>query len=279
MSEYTDFYPSWLGCSAFGARRSGVQNQSVVVPDFVPTDISGLYIWLDGANSNSWSIDEMSNVTSWSNLGLASNVFSGGSNYPQIGEDPVTGKFVVAFPQATTIDTTASLPYTSRTAFAVFNIKNDLSTLTYPYTNLWNTNTETGMQMGMNWDSNNSNYQIAMCQQAQNCPILGPFYSLTTDTNLAIFAVDSSNQSNSQGYWNGGSNINVSIDIGNLFTASNIDYYIGTVVSDSPIFTVSEILEYDSLLSASNISTVANYLVSKWAISSFVPLVEFVPPL
>lgn len=241
-------------------------------PAFVPTDISGLWIWMDGANSNSWTIDGMSNVTAWSNLGLASNVFSNGCNYAQVTTDPVTSQFLVAFPSQTTMDTYAQLPYTTRTAFVAFQVKSDLSTITYPYVNLWNTDVETGMQMGFSWDSNNSNYSIAMCQQAQNCPIIGPIYSLTSNlTNLAIFAIDASNQSNSLGYWNGGSNINTSPDIGNLFSTNPIPYSIGSPVTDSPSYAVNEILEYNSLLTTNEISTVANYLVTKWAISSFVP--------
>jgi hypothetical protein len=237
---------------------------------FAPTDISGLYVWFDANNQSTVTIDGSSNVTSWSNLGLASNTLAPGSNNAKYTQDS-NGNYVVSMPTEATLETYISLPYYSRTQFVVFENVDDLSTLSYPYQNLFVGNASGGVQTGISYDSNTSTYYMSLCQSGINCPISCDITAAFQigGYNLAIYGVDSNDNSNSYGYYNSDNNINTSSDLGNLFNTSPIPFLTGSPVSDSPDFRIGEILEYDSLLSAANVSTVTNYLITKWAISSF----------
>ena len=242
-------------------------------PPFSPSSISGLYLWMDAQNSNTLTLSG-SNVSSWSNQGLAGSSFDAACNTAYSVTDN-NGFSWVQMPTQTTLESYMQLPYYSRTAFGVFQNLTPLDTILYPYENLINTDVETGRQIGVNFDGMSSNYAMAMCQQAQNCPIAAtlPVPIGTGDTNLLIMGLLSNTSASNVGYWNGGSNLNTSTDVGNLFSQNPITYYMGTYVSDSPAFRIGEILEYNTLLSPSEISTVANYLTVKWAISSFSPLI------
>lgn len=235
---------------------------------FIPTDIAGLYVWMDANNQSTITTDLSNNVLSWSNLGLASNVFSNDSNYAKYAQDSNSNYFV-AMPTETTLATYTQLPYLTRTNFVVFENVSDLTTLTYPYENLFVANASAGVQMGVSYDSNTTKTFMAMCQSGINCPVGASISLPVGGYNLMIMASDSNTTANTLAYWNGGSNINTSTDLGNLFNTNPIPYVMGSPVFDSPSYRVGEILEYDSFLTTSNISTVANYLVTKWAISSF----------
>jgi len=237
---------------------------------FVPTDISGLYVWYDANDQSSVTKDMSGNVVSWSNLGLASGALAPGSNFAGYAADS-NGNFVVSMPTDTSLETYIQLPYYSRTHFVVFENVDDLATLSYPYQNMFAANATGGVQTGLSYDSGSAAYFMTMCQNGYNCPIVGNITSAFQigGYNLAIFGVDSNNNSNSFGYYNRFVNLNTSSDVGNLFNISPIPILVGTAVSDSPDFRIGEILEYDSLLDMSNVSTVTNYLVTKWAISSF----------
>lgn len=226
---------------------------------FAPTDLSGLQMWLDGSNVSSFSLSG-SDVLSWSNVGSAGGSFAPGSNIAQYSNA------IVAFPAETTLESYIQLPYLSRTFFTVFEVKSDLTTLAYPYVNLMNGNASNASQIGVNWDSNTSNYYVSVCQNGTNCPIVGSFAVLPTGLNLYYGVVDSNSSSNTFAYLNNSSNLNTSTDLGNLFNTNPIPYIIGTTSSNSPIFTMAEFIEYDSVLSSNDISTVKSYLSDKWGL-------------
>lgn len=242
-------------------------------PPFVPTDISGLYLWMDGNNLSTLTLAG-SNVSSWSNQGLAGSTLDADSNtvYAVTGSN---GNGMVEFPSEATLLGYMQFPYMTRTAFVAFENLTSLDTITYPYENLFDTGTLGGRQLGFNYDSNTTTYFMQLCQQGYNCPASGalPTPLSTGGVNLGIWGVDSNTYLSSICYFNGGSNLNTDSNGPNLFNTSSINYYIGSPVTDSPSFRIGEILEYDSLLDISQISTVANYLVTKWAISSFTPVV------
>lgn len=225
---------------------------------FAPTDISGLQVWLDGSNVGSIFLSG-SDILSWANLGSA------GQDFIQTNGLVTYSNSVGEFNSGATLDASGiALPYYSRTNFAVFNCKSDLSTIATPFLGLFGTNTSNGVQVGVNWDSNTSNYQFAICQAGINCPVVAPFYSLPTGLNLVCGVVDSNDANNNAGYFNNSSNLNTSTDIGNLFEQTTIPYYLGNSDSNSPAYLMAEFIEYDSVLSASNISTVTSYLSDKW---------------
>jgi len=270
MSEYTDFYSSWLGCSAFGVSRirvGGTQPLDPVV--FVPTDISGLYVWLDAANATSVTTDLSGNISSWSNLGSVATAFAPGSNLVSYATAP-NGSNIASFPGGATLESYFQLPYLTRTCFVVFENASDLTSISYPYVNLMNTSASGGRQVGVSYDSVSRAYYTSMCQQGFNCPAAGPISNVEVGgLNLAIWGVDSNTYTSSFAYYNSFSNVNTSTDVPNLFNTNPIPYYIGSPVSGSPDFRVAEVIEYDSLLDSGQISTVTNYLVRKWTISAF----------
>ena len=241
-------------------------------PPFSPTDISGLQLWLDANNTGSVTINGSSEVLSWSNLGSISTSWVNDSNYATYTQD-ANSNYVVSIPTATNLSNYAILPYYSRSQFVVFECVDDLTTLTYPYVNLLNAQATDGFQSGVSYDSNTATYYTTVCQSGTNCPIVGTIPSVNVGGyNLAIYVVDSNSSASTLTYWNGGSNRNTSTDLGNLFNQNPVPYFIGSTTNDSPDFRMGELIEYDSVLSSSNISTVADYLVNKWAISSFTTL-------
>jgi hypothetical protein len=235
---------------------------------FVPTDISGLNLWLDANNLSTITLSG-TDIVSWSNLGLVGTTYDAQSNVASYVAGPGSTK-MIEFPTATTLSNYSQLPNVSRTAFVAFQNRTDLTTITYPYVNLCIGEASDGRQIGVAYDSNATTYYMTMCQSGTNCPVVAAIPSVTTtDMNLAIWASDSNTTASNTAYWNGGSNINTSTDLGNLFNTNPIPYTIGSPVYDSPGFRVGEILEYDTVLTTAQISTVADYLVNKWAISSF----------
>lgn len=241
-------------------------------PPFTPTDISGLYIWFDANDSAGFTTDASSNILTWKNSGLASNLASNNCNYAVRVQDlSANNNFVALFPQNSDMITTMTLPYLSRTHFAVFNLPDNLSNYpVYPYQAMIQSYTNSAMQTGVSYDTGTSTYFATMCQQGQNCPIVGNTGPITPNTyHLVIFQNDSANLANNLLYFNGGSNINTGTDLGNLFLQTNETYYLNNANVDAPPNVIAEILEYGNIVSASNISTVADYLVNKWAISSF----------
>lgn len=245
-------------------------------PPFAPTDISGLYIWFDANNLSTITTDLSNNVLTWSNLGLASNVASSNSGAAVLAQDvSANNNYVMVFPSGgTDLATTMTLPYLDRTQFVVFQNIADLSGEAYPFVNFFNSYTNSCMQTGLAWDSNTATYLMEMCQQGQNCPVIGIVPNLNTcNYSVAIFQNVSADYTQNLAYFNGGSNLNTGSNAGNLFLQTNESYTINNATSNAPANVICEMLEYNSALTASNIAQVADYLAIKWALSSFQTIV------
>jgi hypothetical protein len=228
---------------------------------FVPTDISGLQMWMDGSNVSSLSLSG-SDVLSWSNVGSAGGLFAQSNGVATY----LSSSYLVAMPQATTLDAYFSLPYYSRTTFGVLEVVDDLTTSAYPYVNFMDGQASDARQAGVNYDSNAPTFQFTICQSGTNCPVVAPFAAMSSGLLLVTGVVDSNDGSNNAGYLNNGSNINTSTDLGNLFNQNPLPYIIGSSNASSPAFRMGEFLEYDTVLSSSNISTVTSYLNTKWSL-------------
>lgn len=227
---------------------------------FSPDDIAGLQVWLDGSNAGSFSLSG-TDILSWNNSGSAGGSFVQGSNIATLSNS------VVEMNTGATLDAYFSIPYYSRTMFNVFECKSDLSTITYPYINMPTTSASDGRQQGISWDSNTSNYLYTVCQAGTNCPIAAPFNALPSGLNLVYGVVDSNSYTSSFAYLNNSSNLNTSTDLGNLFNQNPIPFTLGSDNIDSPAFRLAEFIEYDTVLSDSNISTVKSYLSDKWGLN------------
>lgn len=237
------------------------------IAPFTPQDISGLYLWLDATQSISTT--GANEIVSWSNVGLAGSSLDSNTSTCYLSTT-YNGSNIVHIPSESYIEGYMQFPYNTRTTFAVFESVTDLSGIAYPYINLLNTGTEGGRQIGFDFSIPPST-AMALCQQGLNCPASGYVSSnpVLSGMNLGIWALTSNTPINNFCSFNTLSNVNTSTDVGNLFNTNPIYYNIGSPVVGSPSFNVAEIIEYDSYLTNGQISTVANYLVNKWAISSF----------
>jgi len=228
---------------------------------FAPTDLSGLQVWLDGANTGSLSLSG-SDVLSWSNVGSAGGLFS------QTNGVATYVSSSVSMPTGGTLDAYFSLPYYSRTLFAVVEPVGELSTYLYPYLNFMDGQASDARQAGLSYDSGGDTFNFTICQSGANCPIVAPFNPMPSGLLLVTGVVDSNDASNNAGYLNNGSNINTSADLGNLFNQNPVPYIIGSSNASGPEFRMAEFLEYDSVLSSGDISTVTSYLNTKWSLVS-----------
>ncbi len=226
---------------------------------FAPTDIAGLQVWLDGSNVSSLSLSG-TDVLSWSNVGSA------GGSFVQTNGVAVYGSSRVAMPPGATLDAYFQLPYYSRTLFAVLEPVDDLSLVGYPYMNFMDGQASDGRQAGLSYDSGGGTFQFTICQSGTNCPVVAPFNPMPAGLVLVAGVVDSNDSLNNAGYLNNGSNINTSADLGNLFNQNPIPYVIGSSNPSGPAFRMAEFLEYDTVLSASNVSTITSYLSDKWGL-------------
>jgi hypothetical protein len=241
-------------------------------PVFSPTDISGLQVWFD--STDSVVLDLSGNVGSWSNKGSSSGLAL--PNYGTtslITDIDLNNQQVVAFSNADMIWNT-TLNYQDRTQFVVSKVTSDMSGAAYPYCAFINNFTYDsnagGVQTGVSWDSNTNLFQYTMCQNSFNCPIV--YDTSANPINipfLAVFVNDSVDLSNNAFYLNNSSNLNVGSNLGNLFWTSNADYYLNNANggSNGQNQHLAEIIEYDSVLSSSNIAQVTSYLSDKWGLN------------
>lgn len=236
-------------------------------PPFSPQDISGLYIWFDANNDASVLVDVSGNVSSWENLGLAGEYALPNYGYARPVID-VNNNQCVQFLASDLVWSNVALPYLDRTQFVVFKSITDMSGAGYPYLSFINSFTGSAMQTGVNWDSNTNLFQYTMCQQGQNCPIVGDLSANPlSNATLVIYQNDGANYANNLLYVNNSSNINVGSNLGNLFLSTPETYYLNHANSGAGQGqNLCEILEYGSKLSASNINLVKTYLSDKWGL-------------
>ena len=271
MSEYTDFYLSWQGCSAFGNTPSTAPIVTPPIPPvvFTPLDISDCYIWFNADDETSIQLAEDGGLTSFSNLGLASGAALSNLGKVSVVQD-VANLNCVNFPSGSQLTFNVTLPYCSRTQFVVFNSLSDMSGATYPFLTFISGG-YSSMQTGVNWDSNSGNFQYSMCQNGINCPILGTIATNPlSNPTIVTYVIDSNSSSNSYLYINNdNSNINTSPDLGNLFTTVADDYIINNPgpPGDGQSQNMCELIEYGRALDASEITQVFAYLSAKWGIS------------
>ena len=277
MSEITDFYLSWQGCSAFG-NTPNIPPAKPITPVvvFSPLDLSDCYIWFNCDDLNTITTDEFGVVTSVTNQGLASSAANQDTGEVKVVTE-VNNLNSLDFPRGTSLSIVLTLPYTRRTQFVVFKSTTDMSGATYPYLTFMSGGSS-AMQTGVSYGNETGLTQYAMCQNGQNCPVYG--YDVTNPyllPTLVTFLSDDVDISNNLLYVNGGSNINESTDIGNLFVTTEDTYIINNPgpPGEGQGQVLCEIIEYGRALSAFEITQVQNYLSAKWNISLPIP----VPPV
>lgn len=234
---------------------------------FSPSDISGLQIWFDANNGGSIGIDESNNISAWSNLGSAGGVAVQNNGFARVVSD-VGGLNNVQFLGSDLLMSNVALPYYSRTQFVVFKSITDMQYAYYPYLTFLNGNDTGAMQSGVSWDSNSGLFQYTICQNGISCPLIGTdSVNPLSNAFLVMYCLDSTDSINSILSLNNGSNINTGSG-GDEFFQGTTSFLLNNAAGGSGQGqNLCEILEYDSVLSTSNISTVTSYLSTKWGLT------------
>ncbi len=231
---------------------------------FSPKNIAGLSLWFDAENKSSLTVDTSGTVLSWSNLGSVATAATSNTGIVTVVTD-VASKNNVQFQAGTDLTFYTSLNYNSRTQFVVFKDITQLrlvsdQTLSFIYGDALY-----GLKSGVNWDSNSDTFQYTLGYpgDAQPNPIGITGDNPLSNVTLATFVTDSTDGTLCKFYLNNGSNINVSDSGLDEFNKNPIPYYLN-FASNAQGQNMCEFLEYDSVLSSSNISTVTAYLSDKW---------------
>ncbi len=233
---------------------------------FSPKDIAGLNIWFDATEASSIVIDGMSNIASWSNLGSAGGEAVQNNGYARVIQD-VGGKDNVQFLGSDLLMSNVALPYYSRTQFVVFKSITDMQYASYPYLNFITGQDGGAMGSGVNWESGTGDFQYSLCQNGISCPVQGsvPTNPLSNAT-LVMFLLDSTDSIYSILSVNNGSNINIAGG-GDEFLQTSTSFLLNNAAGGiGQGQNLCEIIEYNSVLSSSNVSTVTAYLSQKWSL-------------
>lgn len=262
MSEYADYYNSWLGCGSFGVAIKNVTQATPVVV-FQPTDLSGLDVWFDGSDDVSVTVDSKDNtsILSWLNKGDLS-----GTMVPTIGTgfynvDTLNGLNVVQFDVGNEMGWDGALTTQSKTAFVVSKQLVDLSGLGVPFLRLWNGSDSQAYQLGIAYSAGSFYYQICQsgifCVSATdttnyyNTPLMTS-WRISTDLSQNIIHLNGLPISIYENYPASGFNTNTMTYTVNRTDGSSQD--------------VAEIIIYNRALSDVEVLEVEAYLINKWGI-------------
>jgi hypothetical protein len=262
MSESADYYLSWLGCPAFGV-GSTIRLRDPEPIAFVPTDLSGCYIWFDANNPDSITVDDKNgqSILEWANLGdlsanMVPNTGTGLYNVDTINTLPA-----VQFASGNNMFWYGELPNQPKTAFVVSTILSDLTTLAVPFVNLVNGDGAAGLQLGVSYSF--PLFYYSLCQSGNWCNFVNGVNPYNTPQILG-FRITAD-----------GSNNFISIDGGDQplqethpaagFNTNPIPYTVNR--TDGSSMDIGEIIIYNRELSNSEVLQVYNYLSDKWGIS------------
>jgi len=256
----------------FGPAGPFTTNIAPYLRPFVPTDIAGCYIWLDGADRN--TITGAAPITIWSDKA------NGIQFAPAAGSTGPTLTAVTTNPQGTDItfsstsylNLQASIGTISFPAITVFVVYKQTSTATSGagsagriLSAIATGSTESVDTTGVGFRIYKSSSLASTTVAERNA--LGNSMSALNNSNLTIgrftFAKTGSNSTIVCNYSNSSSiastaTVNLSfstLSIGSMTTASNTTFLDGVV---------NEVIIYDSALSAPDIARVEGYLGWKW---------------
>lgn len=268
MSETTDFYSSWLGCSAFGAVNNRIRAEEPIV--FSPTDLSNCDIWFDANNPTTITTDPFGGyVTTWSNLGnyggLASNVDT--SNVIYTGTQTINFLNVLDFNSNAAMTFPFAKPSYDTTLFVVSQPITNLSTNFRPNIDWFNPVGYNGfLGAGMGYEPTftppwfyataASGYYFSCLGADSNDPTGRPIsvcIRTTSDTSGNIVTLN-------------GSNLTLLYQDNAVYSSDLVPYYIGSTVYNSQ-FWMAEMIIYDRKLTDEEVAQVTTYLQAKWAIT------------
>lgn len=263
MSEITDFYPSWLGTNSFGITSSSAANPSAPI-FFTPLDISGCSIWFNCDDLETIVQDDVGNLSTIRNLGEIGNEAAMAAGTVSVVQD-INNLNCLAFASSSLLSITATLPYTSRTAFYVYKVTSDLSGgeyVGYPYVDFFagEANYEI-VSIGYNSGDNIFEYSqgingvdlTLLGKTEQNPYNVAQYLTLRTDFDISA---------NNLLQINNGENLN-KWEPTNVFSTNSANYTLNTS-NGIATFVLGEMIEYNRVLSEYEMSLLHNYIDAKW---------------
>ena len=261
MSETTDFYLSWLGCSAFGNASIGGPTGGVKL--FSPLDISDCYIWFNCDDLTSISQSETGAVLSITNQGLAGSTALKATTEDVTVVQDVNNLNCLNMPGGAFLEFTGTLPYQNRTVFLVYKLTYDISGAAYPYANFF-VGSQQYEGLGIAAWMNNGSYRWQMAVGGIDFALDGvsadyPPYNVA---QYASFRKDYDVSANDFVRVNGGPNINVYSTLSQFLTGEDTYTMNGSAGDTSMVF--CEMIEYGRSLSDVEVAAVHSYIQAKW---------------
>ena len=263
MSEYTDFYMSWLGCAAFG---NGTTTQLITpIPVvFKPTDISDCSVWLDGTDNVSITADGSNNVLSWANKGDLSGAFVdiSGQATPLTNTHDISGNNVVWFDSYQSLAANLTFPTEAFTLFGVGTVLSDLTVNNYASFFLGLNSYDFGQNIF--WDSGSSLYYNGIAANGIDITVLTTTVSDPQNVT-AIYAYRASSDLSSNEILINGTSQTLAFNQHVGYNTSASDYYLHYYGHSSSL-DMGELIIYNRALTNIEVTEVLTYLSGKWGI-------------
>ena len=260
MSEYTDFYSSWLGCNIFGNTSSGLA-APIPIP-FSPLDISGCSCWYDATDNTTITLGTGTNVVGWFNKGdlSGSMVPYPGEATPQTNTHEINGNNVLWFDAYQTLY--QNLQFTNQ-AYTLFVVSKTLiDPATANYVDWFGAYTYGGFSFSLaefmgtyylgSGGNGIDNYVMNSSATYVDKPVI---YTVRTSSDLSGNAL----------YQDG---TPLDLNFANQFLGYNtnaIDFYIHIFTHASSV-DIGELIVYNRALQDDEVSSVQEYLSGKYSI-------------
>lgn len=263
MSEITDFYVSWQGCSAFGPGRIRLREPEPI--PFNPLDISGCRIWLDANDTNAVSYNELLQVSSWSNKGTLGGTFDlSGAGIVTYAQMPVNGLNTISFNDSGFLQGFYALNFQDRTIFTVIKPLSYTESSPIP---IFSSDTSNCQEFFFvkngTWLTFDGKHPSPIPENAFEYAI-----DFTSNAYLTTIATATDLSNNISAY--NSTPIVPIYQAAASFSTSNAAYFVGNYFGGSGVnaqIDYCEIIMYEGVLSETDRQSVEAYLTAKWAIS------------
>ena len=241
---------------------SSVAEQSLVSFSNTPSQISGLALWLDGADAATVQFSSGANISNWRDKsGNGRN-----ATQPTTSNQPTYSSNSVVFGQSLFLTTPLSASANTETIYMVTLLSN----ISYSSTILGQSNGSSGgRQFDIQYTANAGSCTARLIRMNQ---IFVNIASVPQPANVISLAEYTNNGTSSTIYWNGTA-INTSVTpsafSGTFTTAIGAR---GAILLDQFFYgSLFEILVYSNVLSTTDRQQVESYLAQKWGLAGSLP--------
>jgi len=263
MSEYTDFYMSWLGCSAFG--QVSRQEVTIVPPVvFQPTDLSDCLIWLDATDNLTITpvIGQPDDVGVWENKGTYTTNALADVGSVQTGIDTINSLNVITFTAGSQLQMDFQPSANPLTLFFIVKPVTDLSNAAIPFMSFFSAVLDSGsISAGMSFA--HPNFSYALGPNGVSITLAADNATDVTGVPLLITMRNDTTSNNKLNLNNATQTL--TFDDTASFTLSLFTYLLGYNTHNTA-FQMGEFILYNRALSDTEVGTVETYLTDKWNI-------------